>query len=224
MVIDKVCVFEGIFVKRLNRFVCEVDFNGKLERVHLNNTGRLLDLLVKGIKVLITPINGKKLKYRIVGTHVEGDKFTLIDTNLQEKMFLKAHILGFLPFLRGYRLIKRNVKVGDDVFDFLFERDDEKLIVELKSAVYYFSDDESARYPDTITIRGRRQLERLKHLNGIVVFVVGHPRARVFKPSPDDPKIPDILKDLRGKIYAIKMALKGNGNLLFLDGDLKVEV
>lgn len=224
MVIDKVRVHKGVFIKRLNRFVCEVDLSGRIERVHLNNTGRLLDLLIEGVDVLIMPIKGKRLRYRIVGTRVKGDEFTLIDTNLQERMFLKAHSMGLLPFLKDYVFLKRNVKIEGEVFDFLFKGNGKDLVVELKSAVYYFSNDKSARYPDTITIRGRKQLEKLKNLNGIVVFVAGHPYAEVFKPSYEDPEIPGILKDLREKTYAIKMSLKENGDVLFLDGNLKVEV
>ncbi|MEO0149621.1 MAG: DNA/RNA nuclease SfsA, partial [candidate division WOR-3 bacterium] len=196
----------------------------KVERVHLNNTGKLLDLLVEGVDVLIMPIKGKRLKYRIVGTRVEGDEFTLIDTNLQERMFLKAHSMGLLPFLKDYVFVKRNVRIEGEVFDFLFKGNGRGLLVELKSAVYYFPNDKSARYPDTITIRGRKQLEKLNKLEGIVVFVAGHPYAEVFKPSHKDPKIPGILKDLKGKTYAIKMALKRNGDVLFLDGSLEVEV
>ena len=35
----------GTFVRRINRFVAEVMIDGKTERVHVKNTGRLRELL-----------------------------------------------------------------------------------------------------------------------------------------------------------------------------------
>ena len=36
----------GVFVRRVNRFVAEVLIDGKTERVHVKNTGRLRALLM----------------------------------------------------------------------------------------------------------------------------------------------------------------------------------
>jgi DNA-binding sugar fermentation-stimulating protein len=47
-VCGKVRILKGKFLKRINRFVCEVEIGGKVLRAHLNNTGKLLDLLVEG--------------------------------------------------------------------------------------------------------------------------------------------------------------------------------
>ena len=39
---------QGTFLRRLNRFVAEVEVGGKTERVHVKNTGRLKELLLPG--------------------------------------------------------------------------------------------------------------------------------------------------------------------------------
>ena len=41
----------AVFGRRLNRFVAEVCIEGKTERVHVKNTGRLRELLVPGAEV-----------------------------------------------------------------------------------------------------------------------------------------------------------------------------
>jgi DNA-binding protein, stimulates sugar fermentation len=223
-VYSKVRVLKGRFLRRINRFVCEFEIKGEVLKAHLNNTGKLLDLLVEGREVLVTPINGNKLHFRIVGTKTDAEYFTLIDTDLQETAFLEAQRMGLIPFLEGFKLLKRNPRVDREIIDFLFWNGERFLFVELKSAVYYFPEDKSGRYPDTVTLRGRRQIEKLKNLNGFIVFVVGHPMAEKFKPSYDDPEIPKILKGLEGRIFAIKMGLRESGEIVLLDNNLKVDL
>ena len=41
--------------RRLNRFVVEVYLSGRTEHAHINNTGRLLELLVEGKKAALSP-------------------------------------------------------------------------------------------------------------------------------------------------------------------------
>ena len=43
----------GTFVRRLNRFAAEVLIDGKKEKVHVKNTGRLRELLLPGAKVTL---------------------------------------------------------------------------------------------------------------------------------------------------------------------------
>jgi DNA-binding protein, stimulates sugar fermentation len=141
----------------------------------------------------------------IVGTETESEYFTLIDTGLQEKAFLEAQRMGLIPFLEGFKLLRRNPRVEGEVIDFLFWKDGKEIFVE-----------------HTITLRGRRQMEKLAKLGGWVVFVVGHPMAEKFKPSYDDPEIPKILRRLKDRIFAVKMGLNGKGEILLLDNNLKV--
>ncbi len=46
---------EGSFLERPNRFVAYVLLDGKREKVHVKNTGRLRELLVPKAKVPIPP-------------------------------------------------------------------------------------------------------------------------------------------------------------------------
>lgn len=81
----------GRFLKRLNRFTALVDFgNGEVERSHLNNTGRLEDLLREGVPVLCTPTRGKRLRTRISAVEVEENSYALIDTHIQENIVALA--------------------------------------------------------------------------------------------------------------------------------------
>ena len=46
-------VCEATFLRRLNRFVAEVEMGRAVERVHVKNTGRCAELLVPGYKVYL---------------------------------------------------------------------------------------------------------------------------------------------------------------------------
>ena len=41
----------GVFLDRPNRFIAHVELEGKMETVHVKNTGRCRELLVPGAKV-----------------------------------------------------------------------------------------------------------------------------------------------------------------------------
>ena len=44
----------GIFIERPNRFIALVEINGKTEKCHVKNTGRCKELLIKGVKVVLS--------------------------------------------------------------------------------------------------------------------------------------------------------------------------
>ena len=46
-------VREATFLRRLNRFVAEVALDGRVEQVHVKNTGRCAELLVTGYRVYL---------------------------------------------------------------------------------------------------------------------------------------------------------------------------
>lgn len=222
-----------IFLERLNRFVARVKCSGDLESLaHLNNTGRLKDLLTPGAEVLCSGIQGSKLKLRIIGTIVDRTWGTLIDTKLQERSFIESIKLGYIPWLKNIIRIMRDVDVGGSKIDLYLESvDRNKIYIELKSAVYFFRHDHSARYPDTISLRGRKHIVELANIEGarrIVVFIAAHPYASKFKPSRDDPEISSILKyasSLGVEIRSVKIAINHvEKSIVLLDPDLPVEL
>lgn len=54
----------GIFHRKVNRFIAEVFIDGLLEEVHIKNTGRLKELLVSGVKVVLEVSNNPNRKTR----------------------------------------------------------------------------------------------------------------------------------------------------------------
>ncbi|MEM4970172.1 MAG: DNA/RNA nuclease SfsA [Sulfolobales archaeon] len=226
-IIDLSDTIECVFIRRENRFVGRAVCGSLEAMVHINNTGRLIDILYRGSRILCTRIKGRKTSLRVVGSHVDGDMWTLIDTKLQERAFIASIENNLIEWLKGYRVHKRDIEIGGTKIDFLLRRGDREALVELKSAVYFHPSDMSARYPDTISLRGRKHIEILSRLEGrdrYLVFIAGHPLARIFGPSSVDPLLPDLLKkaSMRGVyIKAIKFYISNN-SIVLSDPDLPV--
>lgn len=190
-------IIECTILRRVNRFVVEVLVNNRVVYVHNTNTGRLSDIIVKGRKGYCIPINGSKLKYRIIGVE-DGDKVALIDTNLQERVFTYLASSKYLAFLKDCRIVKRNAKIDNQVIDFMFKCSSKYRLVEIKSAVLrigrYF-----AGYPDCPTLRGRKQVLQLINwvlAGGIadLVFIAGLPSVKGFTPyRKGDPIVADLI-------------------------------
>jgi sugar fermentation stimulation protein A len=196
-IIDLGEIIECIFIRRENRFVGRAICGSQEAMVHINNTGRLPDILYRGSRILCTRIEGRKTRLRVIGSHVDRDMWTLIDTKMQERAFVVSVEKNLIGWLEGYKVYKRDVEIRGTKIDFLLRRGEREALVELKSAVYFHPSDMSARYPDTISLRGRRHVEILSELEGrdrYLVFIAGHPLARIFGPSSVDPLLPSLLK------------------------------
>ena len=100
----------------------------------------------------------KKTEYRLFSIEVDGYG-ALIDTWIQERAFERSLDLKLIPWLKDYRIIKRNVRLNRSIIDYLLRRGDEETYLELKSAVQRI--DGHASYPDAPSIRARRQLRDL---------------------------------------------------------------
>jgi sugar fermentation stimulation protein A len=114
---------KGIIIERLNRFVVKARIKNKYVLAHLNNTGRLEDFLKKGEVGLFLPINADyadftrtmrtKLKFRLSMIKESKNIYSIIDTSLQMKCFEIALEKGYLSWLKGAKILKRNFRINN---------------------------------------------------------------------------------------------------------------
>ena len=121
--------------RRLNRFVVEVVKDGVSTRAHINNTGRLLELLEPGRPAACLPRQRGKTSLRLFALQ-EGTGWALIDTRFQMDAFERAVARGLLPWLNGFRIVARNPRLGASLLDYRLENSQgRQLLLEVKSAV-----------------------------------------------------------------------------------------
>ncbi|MBI2858264.1 MAG: DNA/RNA nuclease SfsA, partial [Chloroflexi bacterium] len=139
-------------IDRLNRIVVRVEHGGKVFRASINNTGRLHEFIVAERRAFCIPHDAHlKTDFRLFAIEETG-KGALIDTQFQMAAFEKALESGLVPWLSGYRMVRRNAPLHRSLIDYLLEGDGGVVYLEVKSAVLRGGD--YAMYPDCPTERG----------------------------------------------------------------------
>ncbi len=223
-------VLECRVLDRINRFLVRIRVEDRICYAYINNTGRLRGYIGHNRKGFCIRFNEpKKTEYRLFAIEESGSG-AIIDTMMQMKTLEAAIEKEYIPWLKGYRISKRNVRMGNSVLDYLLQRNGEELYVEVKSAVLRRK--EYAMYPDCPSIRGRRHIKELiDHSthggSGAIIFIAAIPKVKFFKPYYEgDPEIYSLLSKARKAgvtIRSISIHYEGRGSTVFLDNpDLKV--
>ena len=61
-------ITKAVFLDRPNRFIAHVELDGRIETVHVKNTGRYRELLIPGAELWLTApgMPGRKTEYDLV--------------------------------------------------------------------------------------------------------------------------------------------------------------
>lgn len=160
---DGKIVEKAIFKGRPNRFLVDIEINGKVVRGHMPNPGRMWELLFPGVTMYVVATPQNKTPYRVVGIERDGAPI-LLDTHYCNEV---AALLIETKAIEGweeYHVVRREVKMGHSRFDLLLVNESgDEFYVEVKSCTLFGKT--GAMFPDAITERGRRHLEELALLN-----------------------------------------------------------
>ena len=189
---------KGRFQRRLNRFSALVEVSGKVEMVHIANSGRLGELLIPDYEMLLTPVNGVHRKCPYDLTLIDtGKTLVSLDSRLPNLLFEEAFKIGSLSDFTGYQFINREITYGESRIDILLHGLAGDCFVETKSGTLVEND--IARFPDAPTARGVKHLNHLSDAksNGYdaaIVFVIQRSDASSFQ--PDYKSDPDFVEAL----------------------------
>ena len=148
----------AVFVRRVNRFVAEVMIDGKQERVHVKNTGRLRELLIPGADVTLQRVDApnRKTAYDLISVYKPGLEWVNIDS-LAPNILMKQYLEGL-----DYDIVRPEYTFGDSRIDFYMERSGERFLIEVKGCTLA-ADLKSGigLFPDAPTERGVKHLDEL---------------------------------------------------------------
>lgn len=157
-------IIEGKFIDRPNRFIAHVQVGSEIHTVHVKNTGRCRELLLPGVRVILQDCCSEKRKtrYDLIGVWKDKLGWVNIDSqapNAVVKEWLEAEngIFGRLD------RIKPEYKFGESRIDFYLEKDERKILMEVKGCTLEI--DGEGYFPDAPTERG------VKHLNELAEAV-----------------------------------------------------
>ncbi|PKM57246.1 MAG: DNA/RNA nuclease SfsA [Firmicutes bacterium HGW-Firmicutes-3] len=153
-------IVEGIFVKRLNRFIAIVLIDGKPEEVHVKNTGRCQELFIKGAKVYLERSNNpnRKTGYSLISIY-KGDILVNIDSQVPNQVVYEALVAGEIKEIGQVSYASREVTYGTSRFDIYYEKGIEKGFIEVKGVT--LEDAGLALFPDAPTLRGTKHINTL---------------------------------------------------------------
>ena len=148
-------ITKAVFVSRPNRFIAEVDIEGRRETVHVKNTGRCRELLIPGSEVWLTaPENpARKTKYDLVA--VRKNTGVLFNTDSQAPNKVMREWLE----KQGFDRVVPEYTYGASRIDFYMERGGEKFLTEVKGCT--LEKDGVGYFPDAPTERGVKHIREL---------------------------------------------------------------
>ena len=174
----------GIFRARPNRFVARVEIGGKVETVHVKNTGRCRELLLPGAEVFCSESANpnRKTRFDLIAVR-KGDRLINMDSqapNIAAGEWLRSGGLGELSDLRA------EAAEGDSRFDFAFTKDGRRCFLEVKGVT--LERDGVCAFPDAPTERGVKHLKGLTALaragyGAYVLFVIQMADVKYLRPN-----------------------------------------
>lgn len=209
-------------VDRLNRFTLLVSDNGKrLIKAYLPNSGSLEELLIPGRTVLVTENPRGTLPLRAVGIVDEEGNFIMIDSVKVNDIL--PLIIDRISFLEGYKVSQREVRYENARFDFLLEKGEEKLILEVKGCTLFSRD--IASFPDAPTKRGVKHLRILsmlpEEIKRGILFLIQKP-VKYFVPNfHTDLEFARELFNLRDRVLIKAISLKWDESLNLVEDSIR---
>lgn len=148
-------IIHGKFASRPNRFIAKVWLEGKLETVHVKNTGRCKELLLPDSDVILEVSDNpdRKTKYDLIGVYKEKLGWVNIDSQAPNKV-----VKEWLE-QKDYTLLKPEYTYGDSRIDFYMEKGEQKFLMEVKGCTLEI--DGIGYFPDAPTERGVKHLREL---------------------------------------------------------------
>ena len=164
-------IYRAVFLTRPNRFVAHVELDGKVETVHVKNTGRCRELLLPGARVILSKSDNpaRRTVYDLIGVYKDNTRIFNIDSQAPNR------VVGEWLQTQRFSLIKPEYTFGDSRIDFYMERDSERWLLEVKGCT--LERDGIGFFPDAPTERGVKHLRELTKAAGqswrcAVAFVI----------------------------------------------------
>ena len=177
-------ITSGTFLFRPNRFIAEVELDGRVEICHVKNTGRCRELLMPGYRVYLARSNNpnRKTTYDLVAVDRAGK---LINMDSQAPNRVAEEWLR--QCFGADAEIRPEIRYGNSRLDFCVMSEGRITYVEVKGCT--LERDGVVLFPDAPTERGIRHLNELARCasegqcGAMVLFVIQMEGVLCFRPN-----------------------------------------
>ena len=221
-------VIPAEFLARPNRFIAEVKIGGRIEKVHVKNTGRCRELLVPGCRCYLHDSGNvsRKTRYDLIAVK-KGELLINMDSQIVNdaaEEFLKKGTL-----FPKTAVIRRETVFGSSRFDFYIETGLRKIFLEAKGVT--LENDGVVSFPDAPTERGVKHLDELvsalkQGYESYLLFVVQMGNVRLFRPNDEaDPAFGAALRRAeRAGVKIFVMTCRVSPGSITVDAPLPMEL
>ena len=221
----------GKFIERPNRFIADIKLkDDSIATCHVHDSGRIRELLFPDNSVGIKKAkegSTRKTKWDVISALSDDNEDILINSSYHRYIsenFLRDEKLS--PFGKASN-IKAEVKYGDSRLDYLIEKDECKIWVEVKGVS--LSVNKKAMFPDAPSVRAQKHLKELIEIkeNGdrAAVLLLIFRESDVFRPKWEtDPKFSELFYEALEKgveIYPIQFFLR-EGKVIYEEKKIKI--
>lgn len=176
---------KGRFLERPNRFIAHVETEGRIETVHVKNTGRCAELLVPGAAVYIQDGRKpeRKTKWDLISVE-KGERMVNMDSQVPNRIVKEWLEKGNL--FPGITRIKPEYTYGNSRIDLYVEAEERRILIEVKGVT--LEENGVVRFPDAPSERAVKHVEELKKAvkagyEAYVFFVIQMKGVRYFTPN-----------------------------------------
>ncbi len=221
---------EAVFLSRENRFLGRVKLKSTDEThdVHVRDPGRLEEILFEGNDVLVKKADNpdRKTDWDLIAGKVEDD-WILVNSGFHRQItetILEDEQINPFGKIDSF---KAEQQLGESRIDFLLEKNDEKIWLEVKGCT--LAVDGTALFPDAPTTRGKRHVEELISVkeNGdraALIFLIFRSDAECFKPyEKRDPAFGETYwKAVESGVEVHPLKMEYDGKELYFVGEIRV--
>ena len=225
---------KAFFISRPNRFIAQVEINGKIETVHVKNTGRCKELLLSRVPVYLEESDNPKrrTKYDLVAVKKNGNMLINMDSQAPNKVAAEW-IKSKKEYFPNIKMLKAEYSLGDSRFDFYVEYEDKecnlhKKLIEVKGCT--LEDKGIAMFPDAPTQRGLKHVQELTELyksgdyECMILIIVQMKGCKYFTPNYATHKeFGEALKKAKASGVDV-IAVECNVGEDFLEAEKEIEV
>lgn len=193
-------IMEGRFESRPNRFIAYVNLAGKLEKVHVKNTGRCRELLTpQAVVYLEKSLNpDRSTAYDLVAVR-KGERIINMDSQAPNQAVKEWLLAGGL--FSDVTLVRPETGYGKSRFDFYVETPERKVFIEVKGVT--LEQDNVVLFPDAPSERAVRHVQELTEAvrsgyESYLIFLVQMENVEYFTPNREtQPEFAEALEKAR---------------------------
>lgn len=159
------------FICRPNRFIAEVELEGRRETVHVKNTGRCRELLLPGCEVFLAAGDNpaRKTRYDLIAVRKQGGLLVNIDSQAPNQA-----VSEWLE-RQSFDVARPEYVYGGSRIDFYMERGAKRYLMEVKGCTLEVEG--VGYFPDAPTARGVKHIRELTRAvaegyHAILAFVI----------------------------------------------------